>query len=458
MFELPRFSQPPGPALAAELDAANPGTLDDDALMAYLAATNKLEAWVASRRVSGLVDLAERHQQSDPDDDPEAEDATAKRPARRPRGGPRPVQFGGSGTPWVDEFAADLLAPVLRVAPATAGAMLGDVLDLRYRLPWVLCGLRGGALSWQAARMIAAGTRRLSPAKLASARVDPRLFTSATRLTPGKLRTRIQDVVAAADPDRVDDDADGGTRRRYVGFQTQPDAQTTSIFGELDPTGAQRLDQQITTVAGWLRRLDPDTDWEALRAHALTLLADPAGLQRVHDRATGSGGDRSSPLPTTVVHVQTDPEAWSTRKGLAEVEGVGWMPLWSLTSVLADSRVRVVADTAERHADGCTTDAGYRPSQHTRDVVCARDRTCRFPGCNRRARACQLDHTRPWPHGPTCACNLGALCTRHHRLKTHTDWSLRQPWPGVFLWRSPQHQYWLVDHTGTTPLDVDVAA
>ncbi len=37
-------------------------------------------------------------------------------------------------------------------------------------------------------------------------------------------------------------------------------------------------------------------------------------------------------------------------------------------------------------------------------------------------------------------------------MKTHGRWSLRQPSPGVFEWRSP-HGYWFrVDHTGTHPL------
>ena len=31
------------------------------------------------------------------------------------------------------------------------------------------------------------------------------------------------------------------------------------------------------------------------------------------------------------------------------------------------------------------------------------------------------------------AKNLGPLCRHHHRLKTHTSWSLSQPEPGLFI-------------------------
>ena len=39
-----------------------------------------------------------------------------------------------------------------------------------------------------------------------------------------------------------------------------------------------------------------------------------------------------------------------------------------------------------------------------------------------------------------------------HRLKTHGRWRLKQPTPGVFLWRSPHGWYFHVDHTGTHPI------
>jgi hypothetical protein len=55
----------------------------------------------------------------------------------------------------------------------------------------------------------------------------------------------------------------------------------------------------------------------------------------------------------------------------------------------------------------------YRPPAALDDFVRARDITCRFPGCQRSAQHADLDHTIPWPKGPTTAGNLGALCRKH---------------------------------------------
>jgi hypothetical protein len=77
----------------------------------------------------------------------------------------------------------------------------------------------------------------------------------------------------------------------------------------------------------------------------------------------------------------------------------------------------------------------YRPRRLLDLTIRARDQTCCFPGCRQPAHRCDLDHTIPHDqNGPTHPANLGPLCRYHHRLKTHTSWSLFQPEPGLFLW------------------------
>jgi hypothetical protein len=68
----------------------------------------------------------------------------------------------------------------------------------------------------------------------------------------------------------------------------------------------------------------------------------------------------------------------------------------------------------------------------------------------------QIDHTIPWAPGaerPTQGAsgigNYGPMTTRHHRLKTFGRWQVRQPFPGVYVWRDPYGAMYLVDHTGT---------
>ncbi len=63
----------------------------------------------------------------------------------------------------------------------------------------------------------------------------------------------------------------------------------------------------------------------------------------------------------------------------------------------------------------------YRPSAALDRAVRARDVTCRFPGCRRSADSAgtDLDHTIPWPDGPTSAANLAVLCRRAPPPQTH---------------------------------------
>ena len=56
------------------------------------------------------------------------------------------------------------------------------------------------------------------------------------------------------------------------------------------------------------------------------------------------------------------------------------------------------------------------------------------------------------PPGQTRIGNLDTFIRRHHRLKTFGRWQVRQPFPGIWIWRSPHGRHYLVDHTGTTPL------
>lgn len=78
------------------------------------------------------------------------------------------------------------------------------------------------------------------------------------------------------------------------------------------------------------------------------------------------------------------------------------------------------------------------------------------------------DHTRAYRHanGPAGSKagskaerrwqstleNYGPMGRFHHRIKTHGRWTLRQPFPGIYVFRDPHGQLYLVDHTGTHKL------
>ncbi|MBO9704153.1 MAG: DUF222 domain-containing protein, partial [Arthrobacter sp.] len=80
----------------------------------------------------------------------------------------------------------------------------------------------------------------------------------------------------------------------------------------------------------------------------------------------------------------------------------------------------------------------YRPNADLRRYLAARDTRCRFPGCGIRAASLDLDHTEDAAHGgSTSSANLAGLCRRHHVLKHHSRWTVRQLGRGVLEWTSP---------------------
>jgi hypothetical protein len=87
----------------------------------------------------------------------------------------------------------------------------------------------------------------------------------------------------------------------------------------------------------------------------------------------------------------------------------------------------------------------YQPPQDLVDYLIARDRTCRFPGCRQSAARADIDHAEAWEDGgETSAANLGALCRRHHRMKTHGGWKLSSNEDGSCNWESPDgHRYFV---------------
>jgi hypothetical protein len=80
----------------------------------------------------------------------------------------------------------------------------------------------------------------------------------------------------------------------------------------------------------------------------------------------------------------------------------------------------------------------YRPTDHLKRVLRVRDEHCRFPGCRIPTQRCDIDHTIAREHdGPTELGNLAHLCRRHHTLKHHSAWRVRQTPDGVLHWTSP---------------------
>ncbi len=87
--------------------------------------------------------------------------------------------------------------------------------------------------------------------------------------------------------------------------------------------------------------------------------------------------------------------------------------------------------------DHAGAEAHYTPSRKLKHLIRARSATCDAPGCRAQALNTDLDHTIPWPGGPTDQCNLAPRCRTHHRAKQAPDWKAEQSAPGVTRWTLP---------------------
>ncbi|CAM3957789.1 HNH nuclease domain-containing protein [Mycolicibacterium frederiksbergense] len=105
--------------------------------------------------------------------------------------------------------------------------------------------------------------------------------------------------------------------------------------------------------------------------------------------------------------------------------------------VAAGATITPLAEIADLPAE-----RQYRPSTGLTAFVRMRAMTCSFPGCNRAAHRCDLDHLTPWPAGATHPGNLGPLCRLHHLVKTFGGWTPTALPDGSIIWSAPTgHTY-----------------
>jgi len=108
--------------------------------------------------------------------------------------------------------------------------------------------------------------------------------------------------------------------------------------------------------------------------------------------------------------------------------------------------------------DQVPVDAWEIPDRH-RQAVHLLTPADTFPVASNTTRAMQVDHTIAWSKQRAAAGgqqsrvgNYGPLVGLHHRLKTHGRWQVKQPFPGVYIWRDPCGTTYVVDHSGTRRL------
>jgi uncharacterized protein DUF222/HNH endonuclease len=186
----------------------------------------------------------------------------------------------------------------------------------------------------------------------------------------------------------------------YLDVSWEPDG-SLAIHGRLAPEDGALLMRALDALrdADWERRrgsAEPRPPKQASRAEALVAVADAA---LAHTGEGRPAGERYQ----VVVHV--DESALSH-------EGAGGCELEDGSALSSETARRIACD-ASVVRNGRKTRA-IPPAM--RRGLRARDRGCRFPGCENR-RFLDAHHVHHWARGgPTRMDNLLLLCRRHHRL------------------------------------------
>jgi hypothetical protein len=96
-------------------------------------------------------------------------------------------------------------------------------------------------------------------------------------------------------------------------------------------------------------------------------------------------------------------------------------------------------------------DAYEIPERHRTAVHLRTPADC-FPFSSNTSRRVDVDHVKAHKPGGKAQSrmgNYGPLGRFNHRVKTHGHWTVKQPFDGVYVWRDPHGELYLVDHTGT---------
>ncbi|MFN8195050.1 MAG: DUF222 domain-containing protein [Nocardioidaceae bacterium] len=395
----------------------------------------------------------------------------------------RGFSIAGAGTPQVTEFAVCELAAALGMSTEAGRSLVGQALDLAFRLPNTWDLMRAGKVQPWKARRFAELTRSLP--QLAAAFVDDQLAAVLGRVSWAQLDRLIAEARVRFEPQTVDDPGEltPAPDRRGVWVHTAQAAVDglVPVEATLRIGDALDLEQALQAGSEQLRLLGSTDSLHARRAGALGEMARRELTltfpETVDDDATRSDGvgdvGPAGPLPqapgaavglvrrprqtvTLYLHLHQDAlrrevgavgRCENTRSPVTAEAVRAWCGDANVSLT-----VKPVIDLTDHHEV-----EQYEIPDRLRERLWLRAPACVFPWCTHRARNhCDGDHVIPYDHddpaagGSTCDCNLAPLCRKHHRAKTHGRWRTKMLEPGVHLWHSPHGYVFVRDHNGTT--------
>jgi hypothetical protein len=406
-----------------ELTSLSRYELTPDGRVELLAALEKHLSWLTSHinQVTYLISL----------DQPGAQSAGAFE------------GYGASGaaiTSDLNDQEREEIAAALRISPNSAQHRIDTANLLVHHLPETTRALAEGAISTAHANAIARESAPLiygGADKSVIAKIEAKALSSVEFSTPNQIAVAIRKAVAQASPQDFEEKFISAREERKVICYPERDGMST-ISALLTAPDARLIMRSLEKRIAESKDLSKSSDQR--RADAFVELL--TGEEVNHE-----GGEKSTQKKSAMtINVIVDlPTLLGLADNPAELSGYGAIPA-SLARELANSYPwrRFITDPISGELLECGREK-YQPPQALAEFINARDKTCRFPGCRRAAELSDIDHAIPWDDGgQTNPANLGALCRRHHRLKTHGGWKIISNPDGSCTWTSPYGREYFV--------------
>jgi hypothetical protein len=322
--------------------------------------------------------------------------------------------------------AAAEVACALRISERCAQQQVADAQVLEELFPDTLGALQAGSVQTIQVRALIEATTGLSEesARVVEAIVLPRMGGQ----NPAATCKALTRAVLKADPQAAEQRRAHAVRERRVERYAQPDGMAT-LAATLP---AEQAVHAMNVIDAHARAAKDERTLDQRRADAFYHLVTGNLTQR----------------PAAVVNVTVPLD---TLLGIGhepgELEGYGALTAHTARELAAeaDSVWRRLLTAPTTGLVVKTDPHTYRPTAEVRRHVSARDGHCSFPTCSMPASKTDLDHIVPFNHknpahgGPTTPDNLQPLCRRHHRLKTHANWTVHHSETHVntTTWTSP---------------------
>ena len=358
------------------------------------------------------------------------------------------------------ELAAAELGAELGISRGRACTLITQGRDLIVRLPRFAEIFADGAVDLRVLRVILNRIALIVDPDVMSV-VDAQLVERAASwnaLSDERIGDLVDWMVVDVDPEAVRR-ARAARRGRHVTVEPVGDGMV-EIYGCIDAAKGAVFDQGLDALARTSCPAEPRTFQERRADSVDALTAGAKSIPCLCGRPECPAADNEVAKGHFVIHLlgeretrreaqgaddeQSDAEEPGTGKQdtaprparPALIPGYGVITGEQLGDLLPQAEIRPVPAAA----DLCT-ERGYQPSRKLTDFVGCRDLICRWPGCTIAVQRCDVDHTVPWPYGPTHPSNTKAYCRIHHLIKTFHcgpgGWNDRQYPDGTITFTAP---------------------